>query len=187
MELKLICSDFISVNHYMNYRVVGKIVMAYKPTKTKDFEKRFSDYAKEQMKLQKWIKPTKDKFIFVDTIFYFPRIDMDCNNYYKSTLDTLTNCGIWEDDNMVLERSNRVYYDKENPRIEFTITVAPYVGIFDNVQEYEHFKSTCKKCRRFKNNCTIHRESLESRIRDEVIKDAKNQWKCNKFKEVNIT
>ena len=85
-HLKLVCKDFISVNHYMNYRVQGKIVMAYKPKTTKDFEKRFGEYIKQEIIKQGWVRPPKDKLIIIDSTFYFPRIDMDAQNYFKTMI-----------------------------------------------------------------------------------------------------
>lgn len=180
-ELKLVCNDFISVNHYMNYRVAGKIVMAYKPKATKDFEKKFGKYIKEEMDKQGWIKPDKNKFVNVHTTFYFPRIDMDANNYFKVLLDVMTEVGVWEDDNITRESVDRIYYDSKNPRIEVTLSVSENIGIFDNEQDYIEFKSKCQNCSRFKEGkCSIHKKALESRIQDEVVL-IDNKWNCNKF------
>ncbi len=120
-ELRLTCNDFISVNHYMGYRSIGRRVMAYKPKETKDFEKAFGNYIKQEMNNQNWVKPSKGKFIIMDTIFYFPRIDMDAQNYFKSICDIMTNVDVYEDDNIVCERVNRIYYDSKNPRIEIQV------------------------------------------------------------------
>lgn len=183
-KLSATCTEFISVNHYMNYRVVKKgkfhTVMAYKPTKTKNFEKEFAAYIKEEMSKQGWVKPPKDKFIIMDTVFYFPRVDMDAQNYFKSPCDIMTQEGIWEDDNKVLERVNRIYYDSKNPRIEIEIYIADFIGIFDTAEEYSEFKNICETCKRFKRNCSIHNKTLESRIQDEVVRE-KEKWVCLKF------
>lgn len=183
-KLKLVCNEFISVNHYMNYRVQGKIVMAYKPVKTKNFEKNFGKYIKEEIKKQNWIKPTKDKFIVMDTVFYFHRTDMDAQNYFKSMCDIMTTSEVWDDDNKVIEKVHRIYYDKKNPRIEIGIYESDFIGIFDKVCEYEAFKDKCATCKRYKNGvCGIHKKALESRIQDEVIK--KNEiWTCLKYNKL---
>lgn len=183
MELKLICKDFISVNHYMSYRAVGKRVMAYKPKETKKFEKEFGKYIKEEIEKQHWIKPDKGVFVNIHTTFYFPRIDMDAQNYFKSICDIMTNQGVWEDDNITMEHVDRIYYDSENPRIELTLTVSDNIGIFDNNNDYREFKSNCENCNRFKEGkCSLYKKSLESRIQKEIIKDEDNKWKCLKFK-----
>lgn len=186
-QLKLICNDFISVNHYMNYRVAGKIVMAYKPKTTKDFEKKFGKYIKEEMDKQGWVKPNKNQFVNVHTTFYFPRIDMDANNYFKCLLDVMTEVGVWEDDNITQESVDRIYYDSKNPRIEVTLTLSNNIGIFNNEEDYIEFKSKCEECSWFKEGkCSIHKKALESRIQDEIVlKD--ERWVCNKFKVIKKT
>lgn len=181
-KLKLTCRDFISVNHYMGYRAVGRRVMAYKPKETKEFERIFGEYVREEIKKQGWIKPDSG-FIVMDTTFYFPRVDMDAQNYFKSLCDILTNVGVWEDDNIVMEHVNRIYYDNKNPRIEIEIYPSNTIGIFDNKDEYEQFKERCITCNRFKRNCSIHNKSLESRIQEEIVKE-NNNWECKKFKKI---
>lgn len=181
-KLKLTCNDFISVNHYMGYRAVGRRVMAYKPKETKGFENRFGKYVKEEMDKQGWIKPDNG-FIIMEATFYFPRVDMDCNNYWKVLLDIMTTVGVWNDDNIVMEHVKRIYYDNKNPRIEIEIYPSKAIGIFDNEDEYKQFKEKCKICNRFKRNCSIHNKSLESRIQEDVIKKD-NLWQCKKFKGI---
>lgn len=182
-ELKLTCKEFISVNHYMSYRSVGKRVMAYKPKATKDFEKLFGKYIKDEIQKQGWIKPPKDKFIIMDTVFYFPRVDMDAQNYFKSICDIMSDCGVWEDDNIVMERVNRIFYDSNNPRIEITIHESDFKGIFDNTELMNLFISRCEICNRYKRNCSILNKALEGRIQEDVIK-CNDYWMCNKFKKV---
>lgn len=190
-HLKLVCKEFISVNHYMNYRVQGKIVVAYKPKETKEFEKQFGKYVKQEIQKQNWIKPDKGKFIILDTIFYFPRVDMDAQNYFKSICDICTKCNVWEDDNIVMERVNGVYYDSKNPRIEMDIYESEKLGIFESKEEYKEFRNNnCDKCSKksdgSERSCTIHKKILENRIIEEVTKDELNTWRCNKLKEKKI-
>lgn len=94
MELNLACKTFISVNHYMSYRAIGRKVIPFKPKATKDFEKEFSTYVESEIKKQGWIKPHKDKLIVMEAVFYFPRIDMDAQNYFKSLSDIMTSSGV---------------------------------------------------------------------------------------------
>jgi len=187
IKLNLVCKEFISVNHYMSYRPIKKgnkyIVVAYKPKETKEFEKSFGEYIREEIKKQDWIKPPKDKLIIMDTIFYLPRVDMDVQNYFKTLSDVMTTSGVWEDDNVVMERVNRIYYDSNNPRILITIYPSDFEGIFDNKKEKNEYIDNCKKCKRYKNNCSILNKVLENRIQNDVIKDNANKWRCNKFKQ----
>lgn len=184
-KLKLICDEFISVNHYMSYRAVGKRVMAYKPKETKAFEKKFGDYVKQEVINQNWTMPQKGKFVIMDTTFYFPRTNMDAQNYFKSICDIMTNVDVYEDDNIVCEKVNRIYYDSKNPRIEIVLYEADSVGIFDSSEEYYTFKSVCNNCKRFKKTCSIHNKAIESRIQDEV-QLIDNKWTCSEFKPVVI-
>lgn len=195
-QLKLTCKDFISVNHYMSYRSVSKgkssIVMAYKPKATKDFERSFGKYLKEEIKKQGWIKPDKGKFIMVDMVFYFPKTNMDASNHNKSLFDCMTLNDVWEDDNIVLERVNRIYYDSKNPHIDIIVTEAEHIGIFDDIEEYTCFVNTyCDNCTKGKKigqkgGCSVYRQALESRIQEDIdMGDTENNIdkKCFSFKE----
>jgi Holliday junction resolvase RusA-like endonuclease len=184
-ELKLTVTTFISVNHYMNYRVIKKgkfnTVMPYKPKETLDFEKDFGKYVKSEIINQGWVKPNKDRFIILNTTFYMPRIDMDAQNYFKSMCDIMTDCGVWEDDNIVMEHVNGIYYDSENSRIEVSVTISERIGIFDSQCELDEFTQTCENCKRYKNNCSILKKSKEARIQKEVTFDKElKKWTCSK-------
>lgn len=159
--------------------------MAYKPVKTKNFEKTFGKYIKEELEKQGWTTPSKDKFIIMDTVFYFPRTDMDAQNYFKSMCDIMTSSNVWKDDNKVMERVNRIYYDNKNPRIEITIYESDFVGIFDTNNEHNDFKVNCNKCKRFKNEkCSIYKKALESRIQEDIVRNDFNIWTCLKFSQI---
>ena len=183
--LKLTITDFISVNHYIAYRTIMKngkpMAMSYKTKEAKDFQKRFEQYIKEQVKIQNWDVPVNPaQHFYVDAVFYFPRLDMDANNYFKVQLDSLTETGlIWVDDNVVCERVQRIYYDSSNPRIEFTIYPVDYIGIFDNQEQLNEFEDKCKTCSRYKRNCSILKKAKEGRIQEEI-----QDLCCEKYKEV---
>jgi len=53
---------------------------------------------------------------------YYPNRRSDLDNSLKSTLDCLQKCKAIKNDNKCLEIIARKHLDKENPRIEFTIT-----------------------------------------------------------------
>lgn len=183
-ELKLTIMEFVSVNHYLAYRTVVKngkpMAMSYKTKEAKDFQKRFDKYIREQVKEQDWNIPVNSaQHFYVDAVFYFPRIDMDVNNYFKVSLDTITDTGlIWEDDNVVCERVQRIYYDSNNPRIEFTIYPVEYIGIFDNQEQLEQFEDKCKTCKRYKRNCSILKKAKKGCIQEEI-----QNMTCSKYKE----
>ena len=186
--LKLISTEFISVNHYLGYRTVMKngkpMAMSYKTKEAINFQKKFIKHIQEQVKIQNWdVEINPAQHFYVDAVFYFPRLDLDANNYFKVTLDAITDSGlIWADDNVVCERVQRIYYDSKNPRIEFTIYPVDYVGIFDNKEQLEIFEDRCKTCKRYSRNCSILNKAKEGRIQEEI-----QDLICIKYGETNNT
>ena len=183
--LQLTITDFVSVNHYLAYRAIIKngkpMAMSYKTKEAKDFQKKFEQHIKEQVKIQNWDVPVDPaQHFYVDAVFYFPRLDMDANNYFKVSLDFITETGlIWVDDNVVCERVQRIYYDSSNARIELTIYPVDYIGIFDNQEQLDEFESKCETCSRYKRNCSILKKAKEGRIQEEI-----QNLECFKYKEI---
>lgn len=187
--LKLTSPIPLSVNHYLGTRAIlkkdksGKLkpmAMVYETSEAKKYKKEFGEYIKEQVKLQNWImSEDKTQHIYCDCVFYFDRIDKDCNNYFKLLLDSITESeSVWIDDNVVCERVNRIYYDSLNPRIELEIYPVDYVGIFDNQEQLNDFEMKCKTCNRHNRNCSIIKKAKEGRIQEEIC-----NLECNKYKE----
>ena len=171
-----------SVNHYLSYRAImrnGKpLAMSYKTREATRYQQEFIKYVRQQVFAQKW-RPLHDKYqhYYVDAVFYFPRIDMDANNYWKCMFDAITETGlIWVDDNVACERVQQICYDSKNPRIELTIYPVDYVGIFDNVSQMEEFESICLGCSRYKRNCSILANAKQGRYQDEI-----QDGKCLKY------
>ncbi len=187
--LKLISPMPVSVNHYIKPRtfiVNGKAqVSMYETADAKKYKKDFIKHIIEEARKQNWNWiPNKTQHFYIDSYFYFPRIDMDANNHYKIMLDAITEPQIvWIDDNVALERVQRILYDSKNPRIELTIYPVDYIGIFNNEEELTLFKDTyCDNCSRSKKNCSILNKAIEGRIQEE-IKREELELKCNKFKQ----
>lgn len=182
--LKLTITDFVSVNHYLAYRAIIKngkpMAMSYKTQEAVRFQKNFTEYVKQQAKEQNWITDLNPmQHYYVDAVFYFPRIDMDTNNYHKVSFDAITDSGVvWCDDNMACERVQKVMYDAENPRIELTIYKTDFTGIFDNAQELEKFEERCKTCKRYQRNCSILKKAKEGRIQSAVTNLTCNSYKA---------
>lgn len=185
-ELKLVITDFISVNHYLAYRAIIKngkpMAMSYKTQEAVKFQKEFTEYVKQQAKEQNWITDSNPfQHYYVDAVFYFPRIDVDCNNYWKVPFDSITDSGVvWVDDNMACERVIKVLYDSKNPRIEYTIYKTDYVGIFDNQEQLDIFEDRCTTCKRYGRNCSVLKKAIEGRIQEEINMDT---LVCSKYKE----
>ncbi|TPG68559.1 RusA family crossover junction endodeoxyribonuclease [Brevibacillus laterosporus] len=165
-----------SVNHYMGYRAVPRvkkgrkvyIVVPYLTTEAREYQEQFAKYAIQQVKEQQWdIEETRNRHYYMDCVYYFPRIDMDEQNYPKCMSDALNGIA-YIDDNFILTRTNRVFYDVENPRVELVISKVEYIGIFDNEEELEKFEEKCKTCKRYKRNCSILKKAKEGRIQEEI-------------------
>lgn len=185
--LKLVSPIPVSVNHYMKLRSFitykfGKpkaMATLYETADAKKYKKDFSKYIVEEVKKQCWnFKLNKFQHFYVDCVFYFDRVDKDANNYFKIMLDAITDTQlIWEDDNVVCERVNRIYYDAENPRIEITIHPVEYIGVFDSGEQLQEFESNCINCTRYGRNCSILKKAKEGRIQKEI-----SGLVCSKFK-----
>ena len=104
---------------------------------------------------------------------------MDCNNYWKVLLDTITETHlIWKDDDTVCERAQGIFYDTQNPRVELLIHPVDYIGVFQNKDQLNEFESRCKTCTRYAHNCSVFNRAKEGRIQPE-IKDGV----CSKHKQ----
>ena len=174
-----------SVNHYLAYRTIMKngkpMAMSYKTKEAKAYQKYIIDLIKEEVSKQGWIKSdNKFQHYYMDVIFYFPRIDMDANNYFKCLADAITDSGlVWIDDVQLCERVNGIYYDSSNPRVEIEIYPVEYIGIFENKEIYDDFINKCATCKRSKRNCSILNKAKEGRITSEI-----ENCICNKYKPV---
>lgn len=183
--LKLTSPIPLSVNHYLGTRAILKngkpMAMVYETGDAKKYKKEFIKYIHKQIEEQNWdVSVTTTQHFYCDCVFYFDRIDKDCNNYFKLLLDSITESeSIWTDDNVVCERVNRIYYDSSNPRIELEIYPVDYIGIFDNEEQLNYFEDKCKTCQRYKRNCSILNKAKEGRIQEEIC-----DLECGKYKEV---
>ncbi len=153
--------------------------MSYKTSEAVRYRKEFANYVAEEANKQHWnLKPDKLRHFYADAVFYFDRIDKDPSNYWKVMLDAITDTQlIWLDDNTVCERTQRIYYDSVNPRVELEIYPVEYAGIFDNTRQMETFTSKCNECARNKGNCSILTKAKEGRIQKEI-----SGIKCLKYK-----
>lgn len=175
-----------SVNHYLATRIIMKngkpMPILYETNAAKKYKSNFKKYVLEQIKLQNWNIPVnKTQHFYCDCVFYFDRIDKDCNNYFKLLLDSLTETeAIWADDNVVCERVNRIYYDSENPRIELEIYPVEYIGVFNTSKDKSEFENKCRTCTRYGRNCSILRKAIEGRIQKEIQNNICSKYKLKK-------
>lgn len=159
------------------------IGMSYTTAEAKKYRKNFAEYVSEEVVNQGWdVEVNTKQHFYVDGWFYFPRTDVDANNYWKILLDAITDTqAIWADDNVVCERVQRIQYDSANPRIEIQITPVDYVGIFDSSDQKDGFiQSNCIGCTRYKRNCSILKKAIEGRIQNEITNTECYARKCSK-------
>lgn len=137
-------------------------------------------YIKEEVKKQSWDK-IEGRFLHMDEVIYSNRKGRDPDNFKKLQQDCITESEVvWCDDSYCLPRTQRLYIDSMNPRIELVITPTEFVGIFDNKEIAKSFEDRCRDCTRYKNNCSILRQALESRIQPEID----NNLICSEFKQL---
>lgn len=157
------------------------LAVQYKTSDTTSFQKEFSRILSDAVLNQGWKPPTEEgKHFYVDATFYFPRTRMDSNNYWKVLLDTITDTKlIWTDDDVVCERTQGIFYDKLNPRIELVIHPVKYIGVFEDSLHLEDFEAKCVGCVRHTRNCKILRQAKEGRVQPELDKE----YVCTEYKE----
>ncbi len=157
------------------------MAMSYKTSEATKYQKDFTKYVKEQVKLQKWIK-SENKFqhYYMDCNFFFPRTDMDANNYFKCMADAISDSEVvWIDDVQLCERVQSINYTSDNPRIEIIIKPVDYIGVFENSSQLEQFESNCIGCTKYNRNCSLLIKAKEGRIQEEI-----QGYKCSKFKSI---
>lgn len=169
------------------------MAMMYETQLAKDFKKKVIKSLKKEVLKQAFLRDDT-KFVSVYFTFFFPRVNMDTNNYYKCVIDAFTDSKlIWLDDNISLMRDKRIYYDSKNPRVEIEIVKEDYMGIFDDEYDLKIFiDKYCNNCTKGdkigqKGGCSIYKKALESRIQDDLYIDFNMGIKeCLKFKEKSL-
>ncbi|KAF6630687.1 RusA family crossover junction endodeoxyribonuclease [Paenibacillus sp. EKM208P] len=156
----------------------GKRILSKEGEKVK---KQIIDAASNQIKTQEWdYEYTKTHYLYMDTLIYFNRKGRDDNNIYKLNNDALEKI-VYDNDSRILTRTQRILYDKKNPRVELTFTPVEYIGIFDNKETYIEFLENCKTCSRYKRNCSILKAATEGYVQDEI-----DEGSCFKYKQTKI-
>ena len=143
---------------------------SYKKADVVKYRRDFAVYVTSEVEKQKYDLPvTKTQHFYVDAVFYFPRIDMDANNYFKVMLDSITDTQlVWSDDNVVCERVQGIYYDSANPRIELDIRPVDYIGVFKDAQQLEQYKAdNCIGCNRYRRNCSLLANAIAGKIQSD--------------------
>lgn len=156
-------------------------VQTYKSAEAKKYETVAMKIIKQAMKDQKWETPPKEKYVIVNATFYFSRINQDDNNYYKVPLDVIEGAGAIFNDCKVMIRTNDIFIESKNPRVEIELVVSEKIGIFKDENELEKFKNeNCLMCIKDKSKCSILKKCLENKINSEEL--VKNTLNCLKKK-----
>lgn len=151
------------------------MAMMYEMKGAKDYKRQIVKKIKEEIKSQGFEKQL-DKFTVLEWTFYFPRSNMDTNNYYKCFVDAVTEAKeeIWLDDNVSMMRDMNIFYDSKTPRVEVDIYYIDKIGIFDNQEQLNMFiENNCSQCKKGnkigqKGGCSIYKRALENRIQEEI-------------------
>lgn len=153
--------------------------MSYKTSEAVKYQCAFADYVIHEAEKQGWKRSTAiSQHYYMDCIFYFPRRDMDCNNYFKCMADAITNsCAVWIDDRQLCERVQGLYFDTQNPRIEIEIKPVDYIGVFSDASQLEQFEHNCISCTRYKRNCSLLKNAKLGIIQQEITNGV-----CTKYK-----
>ena len=178
-QLKLTLPLPTSVNHIYGRNKFGS---TYLKKEGKDYKKINGEYIKKEVEKQDWDKLLDGKYCYLDEIVYMNCKGRDSDNLKKLTQDTITESEVvWMDDTFCLPRTNRVFIDSNNPRLEIIITPIDSIGIFDSTEEYNEFVNICKECKRYlSGRCGLLKDTKENRIISE-IEIINNKWTCKVF------
>lgn len=165
------------------------LAVSYCTKEAKKYRKEFAEYVEREVVAQGWaLTPNKEQHFYVDATFYFPRTDMDSSNCYKVLLDAITDTQkIWLDDNVALERTQGVFYDSQNPRVEIVISPVDYVGIFESKEELCAFEEKCTTCTRFSRNCSIIKKAKSGYIQDTIADGSCLKYRKKEIKDYGNT
>lgn len=154
----------------------GKRIMSKEGEQVKE---AIQKAAREQLATQEWeYDYTYENYLYMDAVIYFNRQGRDDSNIFKLNNDALEKI-VYDNDSRLLCRTQKIYYDKVNPRLELTFTPVEYIGIFDTIEILNEFEDKCKTCKRYKRNCSILKAAKEGRIQDEIV-----DLVCSKYSEI---
>ena len=175
MQLKLTLPLPPSVNEYLGYRVVymnGRAIsQPFETKKAKEYKHYVKAIVNRELKNQNWSCTNKDNYIDIEMIYYLNKKRKDSHNLEKVLFDSLMFAGLYPDDDILIPKTNNIYIDKYNPRIEVILSISNKKGIFDNIQHLLEFKQrNCVSCKKhtYKRSCTILTKALENRIEPSI-------------------
>lgn len=171
-----------SINHLYGRNKFGSV---YMKKEGKLYKEKAIKYIKEEATKQGWDKTPKGVYLYLDEIVYMNKSGRDSDNLKKLVQDVISESEmVWEDDTYCMSRTNRVYIDSDNPRIEIKIEPTDFKGIFDDKESYEDFiLNNCTICKRgnkhgLKGQCSTYSKIMDNRIIKDVVRDDNYIWKC---------
>lgn len=161
------------------YELTGRRILTKEGEKIK---KEMTRLAEGYVKENGWdIEELDDGFVYMDVRVYFNRRGRDADNLFKALQDSLQGV-VYKNDSQVLPRTQKILFDKNNPRVEIEFSLVDYVGIFNNKEEAIIFEKKCGGCTRYLNGrCSILNDSLSGVVREEIGDDKSPL--CTKYKE----
>ena len=175
MQIKLTLPLPPSVNEYLGYRVVyinGRAISQPFETKVaKEYKEYVKNIVHRELKVQDWNCIDKEHYIEVNLTYYLNKKRKDSHNLEKVLFDSLMSAGLYPDDDILIPRTNNIYIDKYNPRVEVELVMSEKRGIFDNQAHLNMFKSiNCDRCKKstYKRQCGVIQRALDNRIEPEL-------------------
>lgn len=164
-----------SVNEYLGYRVVyinGRAIsQPFETRVAREYKAYVKNIVHRELKKQSWKCLDKEHYIDVKLVYYLNKKRKDSHNLEKVLFDALMDAGLYPDDDILIPKTENIYIDKYNPRVELELTISKKRGIFDNPEHLNMFKAiNCNKCKKstYKRECGIMRKALENRIEPEI-------------------
>lgn len=163
-----------------SYQLTGRRILSKEGRRVK---KLIAEEALKTTKKEGWdAKNIGEEFLYMDVIIYFNRRGRDADNIFKVLQDSLQGI-VFLNDSQVLPRTQKILYDKENPRVEVKFSPVDYVGVFENKEEALEFEERCYDCRRYLDGrCSILTASLSGEIKPEVTFD-KDGAECQEYQQ----
>lgn len=163
----------VSVNKYLAPSIAYRGGKAYPYMRETNEAKRFKEHYRNALKRKAreigWDKSiTSDGHWYLDCDFVQRRTDEDSNNYLKILMDSLTDV-IYEDDNNILPRVNRVMYNPKNPSFTIRLYRTEYLGLFENREaRNELIQNQCISCRFYREgSCSILKSATKGKFVEE--------------------
>lgn len=164
-----------SVNEYLGYKVIyinGRAISQPFETKTaKDYKAHVKNIIHRELKKQPWECLNKENYLDIKLVYYLNKKRKDSHNLEKVLFDALMDAGLYPDDDILIPKTENIYIDKYNPRVELTLIISDKKGIFDNPEHLEIFREmNCEKCKKstYKRKCGVIQKALENRIEPEI-------------------